>query len=40
VKIEGNNVDPKKQGKGFKSALTFGPGMDQSTVRVSRNNGF
>jgi len=34
ITIEGNIIDPKKQGKGFKQAVTLGPGNETDTLRV------
>ena len=39
VVIEGNAVDPEKQGDGFESALELGPGCDRESVTVRGNRG-
>ncbi|MHB1457022.1 MAG: right-handed parallel beta-helix repeat-containing protein [Armatimonadota bacterium] len=40
VKLTGNKVDPKKQGKGFTAPLTLGPGAEKETITVKGNTGF
>jgi hypothetical protein len=40
VLIEGNQVDPARQGKDFKSALRIGPECDKDTIVVGHNKGF
>ncbi|MHB9038463.1 MAG: glycosyl hydrolase family 28 protein [Armatimonadota bacterium] len=40
IRIEGNSVDPARQGRDFKSALQFGPGCDKDTTVVGNNMGF
>jgi parallel beta-helix repeat protein len=40
VRIEGNTVEPKKQGAKFKEALKLGEGVDRSAAHVEGNKGF
>lgn len=40
AEISGNTVDPKKQGKDMKSALTLGPGCEDKSIKIEGNQGF
>lgn len=40
VRIEGNSVDPRKQGAGFRAALGVGPGVPAGGLSQAGNKGF
>lgn len=40
VRLTGNTVDAKKQGKGFVAGLTLGPGCEKDSITIKDNKGF